>query len=537
MKIAHRLILMISTALLALVLVAGVNLYQSNQVYEAADYANENTVPSLVAINKAVVWLGRLRVRIDRHAITDELAAKTDQLAKIKESRESLEQAVKEYEPFISDAEDKRLWDQDRALLAEYLTAADQVLVSSASGDRKGTFSLLVDSAPLAQRLTGAFDDHIRYNVKLGQEGAANALAAKHMGTVIGFAVLGTSVVVLALLGLATLAAVSRQLARANAMTARIADGDLRRDEHRQPLGNDEISELLASLERMRERLAETLSGVIRAADSVHLSATSLSTATTQASAAGQLQSHSSSEAAAAIEELTVSIDQVSTSAGEAKQHADESRELAQRSGARVEAATSQVGEVANRVEFTAKQVGGLSNDVQEIGNITVVIREVAEQTNLLALNAAIEAARAGEQGRGFAVVADEVRKLAERTTSSVQNISKVIQRIQEGSSAVVASMDSSRRMVGEVVDSAQVSGRAMQDIVGSADTLRHAIASISAALEEQRLASSEVARNVEAIAQMSEQNSAAVNTVAETANDLRTVADGLQARVAAFRI
>jgi methyl-accepting chemotaxis protein len=231
-----------------------------------------------------------------------------------------------------------------------------------------------------------------------------------------------------------------------------------------------------------------------------------------------------------------VSIDHVGSSADDASQEARAAGDLAITSGKGVETATMQINRVAESVDETARQIQTLSEHVKQIGNITTVIRDVADQTNLLALNAAIEAARAGEQGRGFAVVADEVRKLAERTTHSVQEISTVISTIQSSVSGAVTSMQANCHLVTEVVQASEAASSSMDGIRNATEMVRDAITGISEAMREQRSASTELSRNVETIAQMSEENSAAVASVASTAAALVGVSDRLKTAVANFR-
>ena len=199
--------------------------------------------------------------------------------------------------------------------------------------------------------------------------------------------------------------------------------------------------------------------------------------------------------------------------------------------------AATEMEEITGSVDSSSAIIGTLEHQSQAISVIVNVIKEIADQTNLLALNAAIEAARAGEQGRGFAVVADEVRKLAERTAVSTQEIAATIAKIQNGTQDAVRSMAASVDRVRVGTSLAQQAGGSIQEIREGAHQVAEVVSDISDSLREQSAASNEIAKNVENIARMVEANNASANHVAAGSLQLQQLADELTASISSFRL
>ncbi len=320
----------------------------------------------------------------------------------------------------------------------------------------------------------------------------------------------------------------------AKAAVERIAQGDLTA-EIRVKAGDG--TSLLAATRNMQANLRKMVSELKSNAEGVASAAGQLSSASEQVASATAHQSEAASAMAAAVEEMTVSINHVSDSAREAHGVTAGTGEQSQAGSRVIEDTVVEMQKISATVGDAAQTIQAMGESSQRISGIVQVIKDVAEQTNLLALNAAIEAARAGEQGRGFAVVADEVRKLAERTAQATAEIGGMIDEVQSSARAAVGTM---QEAVGRVEGGVSLASRAAESMRGISEGAQRVVGSvndISNALKEQSVASNDIAANVEKIAQMSEENSAATKEAAQTAQRLEQLAAQTRQAVGVFRV
>jgi len=314
-----------------------------------------------------------------------------------------------------------------------------------------------------------------------------------------------------------------------------LSSGDLRKrfdlDRH------DVIGSVARKADKFVSSVQATVQGMADIAQQVAAATNDVNSGMKSSHDSALRQSEATSSAAAAIEEVTVSIGEVATHAKTTMETATHTGEVSRQGTTVTQNASRTIESLADTVRHAAEQVESLGHRSEEIGRVTGVIKEIADQTNLLALNAAIEAARAGEQGRGFAVVADEVRKLAERTTRATQEIAEMTLSIQNETQTAVAGMRSGAQQVAEGVHLVNATEESLREINIEMAKTTEMVGEISHASNEQQSAMIELAQNVERVANMTEQNVVVVNQTSATVDKLNAVVTRMRKSTTQFGV
>ena len=314
----------------------------------------------------------------------------------------------------------------------------------------------------------------------------------------------------------------------------RFADGDLR---VRLPEDREgDLGRLFCGFNQALDRVEQMIREAREIASETAALSAQISNATDELAAGSQQQSAQTHDVAAAVEEMTRTIVESARHASKTAEVAENAGQLAQEGRSIVDQTVHKIRELAEVVRGSSETIQKLGASSEEIGEIVSVINEIADQTNLLALNAAIEAARAGEQGRGFAVVADEVRKLAERTSQATRQIADMIATIQADTRAAVAAMERGTHEVEESIRLADQAGQALARIVEGVQQAIDTVTQIAAATEEQSTTSEEISRNVETISSLAAEAARNVATIAQTTEELAHLTQRLQALMEQFR-
>ncbi len=327
----------------------------------------------------------------------------------------------------------------------------------------------------------------------------------------------------------------TRPLAIAINMADKIAEGDL--GSEIEVSGGSEMGQLLRSLNIMNANLRKIVGGVQMAANAMAASSAKLAIETDDVMDRANTQSGGVIQVGTAMEEMSASAAEVANSAAGTAEAAMKAQHIVNVSTSSMAKNMEITARVVAMVKLSSGSVGELNAEIQKIGEISSVIKEIAEQTNLLALNAAIEAARAGEQGRGFAVVADEVKKLAGRTNSSTVAIANIVKTIEQRTQAVVEAMGRVSLNVEEGAKDSRATSDMLQQIVVAANQVTDLAKHIEGAVKEQSSASVETAANIEKFSTLTRENTASIESVRHTTKDLANTAIELQHLVGQFKL
>jgi methyl-accepting chemotaxis protein len=333
----------------------------------------------------------------------------------------------------------------------------------------------------------------------------------------------------------ATFDAIVKPINESSAVLESMADGDITGRITKDYPGDYKL--LKDSINKFGEAMCDTLGQVSESVQATASASTQISSSTEELAAGAQEQSSQTTEVAGAVEEMTKTIIETTANASRASETAKASGNIAHDGGKVVSETIAGMNKIAEVVTQAAETVKELGSNSDKIGEIIQVIDDIADQTNLLALNAAIEAARAGEQGRGFAVVADEVRKLAERTTKATKEIAAMIKQIQKDTGNAVTSMEKGVEEVSSGKQLAQKAGDSLNQIINSSKEVIDNIAQVAAASEEQSSAAEQISKNIESISSVTQQSAAGTQQIAKAAEDLNRLTDNLQNLVSRFKI
>ncbi len=388
---------------------------------------------------------------------------------------------------------------------------------------------------PAYAKASAAIDALIEYQVTQAREAYDRIGRLSKTVLIATIGAIGGGVLLIALFGALIARSINRNVSQLQQATSRLADGELAT---RVRLDNeDELGNVARSFNKMAEDLSALISQTRQSADHVNKACVAVTGMTDQVSASSQTQTDQAAIAAQSIGQLNEIVKEVAARAEEAVAATREASQASNEGQHIVGKSVAGINTVARTISESAKTIEELGLQSEEIGKILQVIRDIAEQTNLLALNAAIEAARAGEQGRGFAVVADEVRKLAERTASATTEISAIISAIQNGTEQAVTAMKSGEKQVGESVSLANQSGESLMRIGHSVNTVLHMIQQIAQAMEAEKTTSEGISLRMDKIAQTASDNNAAIAEATAEFHQMQNLAGQLQETVGHFHL
>ena len=537
-SIKAKLILIGLMAGLISFVLAAVNMYSVNQGTQALASVYENQVVPAAALKDmdrhlkeirfrmAGVTLGSLPGAGSKNQLDEARVEIPKQWAIFKETSRSTGSGTETSDQIAT-------IDKQLGLLPPFL---DKLASAYAIEDKKTIGAMLDDEwPPFYSGLLKPIAKLVAFQETRVKETYEKSLAQGKKLTYTGLGIFGGSLLIL-IIGISMIATnMHKGIVALKDTLGKVAEGDLtasvpfKRD--------DELGEMGESLEYTTSHLREIVEVVKKSADRAANASANLSHQLEQVISRGEASNERVMHVAAAMEEISVANSEVASSAHGAAEAVLHNEAFARDGNENMGKNRSAMEQVVKTTQNSVNLVSNLNNSIQKIGQITTVIKEIADQTNLLALNAAIEAARAGEQGRGFAVVADEVRKLAERTSSSTSEISGVVAAIRAETEAAVASMSEVEREVEESANYNHLTGEALKQIVTAANQVTGLVGHIAESTKEQTAATEEIARNMEEISAITEESAANIRQVGQSAEDVSHIATELQQLVSKFKV
>lgn len=520
-------------------LVIGLSVFSVNRmavIRLATTDMESNHLPSIASLSAMLENTLRLRITSFRTLVNREPASLLETDARIAELIGKLQAAKKAYAALPAEGEELAVYNQFEATLVTFLEVQAKVLELSRQDKTDDMRALINTRMKEATDLMGVqINQLIAINKKDATDAATVSKGQYDNANVGVIAVSIIAVLMTVILALLLTRSIVSPLARAVRAAEEIAAGDLTRAIHVD--GKDEAAHLLRALSTMQRNLRQTLELIAGSSTQLASAAEELSVVTEQSSRGLQQQNNEIEQAATAVNQMTAAVEEVARNAVSTSEASQQSNQTARQGRDRVVETVKSIQDMTQQIQATSGLVEGLATQGRDIGKVLDVIRSIAEQTNLLALNAAIEAARAGEAGRGFAVVADEVRALAHRTAQSTTEIEQMVAGIQTRTGEAVQSMSRNTESTRTTLGLASSAGDALELITEAIAQINERNLVIASASEEQAQVSKEVDRNLVNIRDLAAQTSAGANQTSAASHELSRLAVDLKAMVSRFVI
>lgn len=500
----------------------------------SAEVIEETWMPKIEAIHDAADNVMTIRIEALRLLANSDPASHRKSQTVIAEERANWDRHFSDYKRLSDSAHEPALLTDVQGVFDNYQRVLDQVVTHVNAGQIDQANTLLnTQLAPIGGKLDSALESMITFNQKGADTAANDAASLYERSQTILASVIVLSLLLIVWLAWALTRSIVRPISEALEVAQTIAAGNLTAAfKHR---GNDEPAHLLEALSAMQQNLRSTIRGISESSQQLASAAEEMTSVMEQSTRSLQAQNDEIELAATAVTQMSTAVDEVANNAVATSQASKASDTDSQHGQRQVSETIESIQGLVGEVMHASTQAQGLASQAQDISKVLEVIRGIAAQTNLLALNAAIEAARAGEAGRGFAVVADEVRSLALRTQDSTQEIEKMISGIQSGTQDTVDAMQNSASQAEQTLQRASNTGQALEKITAAISHINQRNLVIASAAEQQSLVAREVDRSLVSIRDLSTQTAAGATQTSAASQELSRLAVDLNGLVTRF--
>src|SRR5450830_1898675 len=536
MNLAPRSATFFSLIVLVVFALGIVAVMQMGKLRDSEQDVETNWMASIREIGKMQTGVLRLRLESIRITVTTDEQLRQTRIASLSGYRSTLQNTISQYEPLVTGPAERELYQPVAGDVQQYFKLLDELEPLLRSGDNAAAITLInTRISPLTNALQDKLNKLSDFNDEGAKRSGLDAAATYSSGVTLVIGLLVVTVILTVVLAAVLTRSITAPISEALVVAERIAGSDLSREIGIS--GRDEAGRLLAALAKMQSNLRETIARIADSSTQLASASEEMTAVTEDASRGLVRQNDEVNQAATAVTEMSAAVDEVARNAEAAAQSPRESMEFTRSGIENVAQTLKAIESLASNVASTGEQVKALSGRAQDISKVVEVIGSIAEQTNLLALNAAIEAARAGEQGRGFAVVADEVRALAHRTQQSTQEIEQMVKGIQVDSKKAVESMNHSSEETRVTRSLAHETGLAIEEVTLSISHINDKNLLIATASEQQAQVARSVDRNLVSIRDLSIQSSSAASQTSIASSELSKLAGSLNHLIARFSL